>query len=114
MFGEPGDGDNSLVELVAENLDLYEGLESGLKQFTVLHPYVLESSAAASTRDLKFAFARMVVHVNRSSVVWAVPGSVVSSTNENADKKTVWISDSSGVINAPNLHRGRARAMSSL
>ena len=114
MLGEPGNRDNSLVELVAENLDLHEGLESGFKQFSVVRPYVLESSAAEPTRDLKFAFARMVVHVNRSSVVWAVPDSVVSSTNENADKKTVWNTDPSGVINAPNLHRGRARAMSSL
>ena len=75
---------------------------------------MLEYSAAASTRDLKYAFARTVVHVNRSSVVCAVPDGVVSSTNENADKTKVWITDPSGVINVPNLHRGRARTMSSL
>ena len=114
MFRELGDGDKSLVELVPENLDLHEELEGGFKQFTIVCPYVLEYSAAASTRDLKYAFARMVVHVDRSSVVWAVPDSVVSSTNENADKKTVWSTDPPGVINVPKLHRGRARTMSSL
>ena len=106
MLGELSDGDKSLVELVPENFDLYERLECDFKQFTVVRPCVLDSSAAASTRDLKYAFARMVVHVDRSSVVWAVPDSVVSSTNENADKKTVWSTDLSGVIEVPNLHRG--------
>ena len=64
---------------------MYEGLESDFKQFTVVRPYVLEFSAAAATRDLKFSFVRMVVHVNRNSVVWAVPDGVVFSTNENVD-----------------------------
>ena len=58
LDGELGDGDKSLVELVPENFDLYEGLENGFKQFTVVRPCVLDSSAAASTRDLKFAFCK--------------------------------------------------------